>query len=349
MPAEQAGSVYATKTRGWGVRWREHGQWRYQSGFRTKTEARAYYRDEVRPRLRRSAEDPLRITFGDLADRYVEAHAADCEPITSRNLRSRLARPRRAFGDASLVDLERRVPEIAAFRSSLPEKSAYAIMQAFSQVLEGAVGWGLVATNPVRRAGKTRQPRRAEVVPFTRAEVDAIAAELGPHGPMIVFAAETGMRPSEWLALEWDDVNRDSGEARIERTYSVGRLKPYGKTTRSRRVAPLSTRALAALDQVPRRIGSRALVFASPSGGHLDLHNWRNRQWRPALFAAGVDHGTIYTLRHTFATNAPAAGLGLYELSRYMGTSLRMIDATYGHLEQGSVQAARVKLDAFVR
>ena len=65
-----------------------------------------------------------------------------------------------------------------------------------------------------------------------------------------------------------------------------------------------------------------------------------------AVVASGVNHGTIYTLRHTFATSALAAGLGLFELSRFMGTSVDMIDRTYGHLATGAEDVARAKLDA---
>jgi integrase len=39
-----------------------------------------------------------------------------------------------------------------------------------------------------------------------------------------------------------------------------------------------------------------------------------------------------YVLRHTFASNALAAGVGTFELARYMGTSVEMIERTYGHL-----------------
>jgi hypothetical protein len=51
-------------------------------------------------------------------------------------------------------------------------------------------------------------------------------------------------------------------------------------------------------------------------------------------------------VRHTFATNAIAASLGLYELARFMGTSVEMIDKTYRHLIAGAEDAARAKLDA---
>ena len=53
-------------------------------------------------------------------------------------------------------------------------------------------------------------------------------------------------------------------------------------------------------------------------------------------------------LRHapSFATWALDAGLSIFDLSRYMGTSVEMIDRTYGHLAQGAEESARAKLDA---
>jgi integrase len=87
-------------------------------------------------------------------------------------------------------------------------------------------------------------------------------------------------------------------------------------------------------------------VFAAPHGGYIDLHNFRAREWRPALDATGVAYRRPYALRHTFATNALAAGPGLYELARYMRTTVELIDQTYGHLAPGAEEAARAKLDA---
>ena len=37
-----------------------------------------------------------------------------------------------------------------------------------------------------------------------------------------------------------------------------------------------------------------------------------------------------YVLRHTFASKALAAGPGTFELARVIGTSLEMIERTYG-------------------
>jgi hypothetical protein len=49
-----------------------------------------------------------------------------------------------------------------------------------------------------------------------------------------------------------------------------------------------------------------------------------------------------------FASFAIAAGIGLFELSRLMGTSVEQIDRTYGHRLPDSLERARTTLDGFV-
>ena len=77
-------------------------------------------------------------------------------------------------------------------------------------------------------------------------------------------AAATGLRPCEWIALERRDVKRADGVVLVERSFSRGHLKAYGKTERSRRRVPLSQQALDALAAMPPRIDT-PLVFPSPS------------------------------------------------------------------------------------
>jgi integrase len=67
----------------------------------------------------------------------------------------------------------------------------------------------------------------------------------------------------------------------------------------------------------------------------------------PALRGAGIAHRRIYDLPHTYATWSLAAGVDLFTLSRRMGTSLAMIDATYGHLTPDADERERVLLDAY--
>jgi len=54
------------------------------------------------------------------------------------------------------------------------------------------------------------------------------------------------------------------------------------------------------------------------------------------------------SLRHTFAAFAIAAGIGLFELSRLMGTSVEQIDRTYGYRLPDSPERAKTALDSFL-
>ena len=54
----------------------------------------------------------------------------------------------------------------------------------------------------------------------------------------------------------------------------------------------------------------------------------------------------VYDLRHTFATFALRAGISTFDLSRYMGASLTMIDRHYGHLARDGREHAIKLLDA---
>jgi integrase len=129
----------------------------------------------------------------------------------------------------------------------------------------------------------------------------------------------------------------------VQRRYAHGVLTPYPKTARRR--VPLTGRAMDALDRLPPRLDT-PLLFPAATGGHIGLDTWRTREWYPALDAAGLRRRGPYQLRHTFATEALAAGISIFELARVMGASVKTIDKHYGHLARDSEQAIRARLDA---
>jgi hypothetical protein len=89
------------------------------------------------------------------------------------------------------------------------------------------------------------------------------------------------------------------------------------------------------------------LLFPNARGGHLDFRNFNRRHWKPVQRAVGIEPlRDLYDLRHTYATFAPRAGVPVFALSRFMGTSIAMIDLHYGHLAADSYQHAVSLLDA---
>jgi integrase len=249
-----------------------------------------------------------------LVERHLEQHQV--EPWTLEVLRWKLGKVTDAFGDVKLREL---LPEeIGAWRMRIPEGHRFETTQAFRQVLDAAVRWKLVPDNPAKLVPNP-QPKRPEIHPFDSWEdVEAVAEELGPWGPVVLVAVGTGLRPEELFALEWRDVDRRSSVVQVRRAFTRGRLKEWGKTERSR---CLRQRVLEALDAVPRRLDV-PLIFPSAGGGYVDLHNFRAQKWNPATKAAGIEPGRrIYDCRHTYAAMSLAAGVSLFSLSRRMGTA----------------------------
>jgi integrase len=345
------GSLYHT-ARGWGVRWLENDKRRYQSGFATKTEASDWFLENVKPRLVRGEsvpEKPKVATLSEFVVIYLERHAAVVRQRTVTTLRERLRHAERGFGSVPLRDLERMVDEIAAWRAKQPQGVRYGRTQALKQALTAAVTWGYMSTNPVKVIGKNPQPPARPVRVYTREELDAIADELSSeYQPLPAFVAATGLRPEEWQALRHADIDRRAGVLSVKQTVSGGEIVELGKTSRSRRQVPLSPRALAALDALPTPMQRSTLIFSSPEGCLLHLDNFRHREWSPAIKAAGIAKpARIYDTRHTFASNAIAAGIQLFELAKIMGTSVEMIERVYGSLLGGASASIASRLAAF--
>jgi integrase len=332
MPRITRGTIYRTAN-GYGIRWPEGTSRKRQTGFRTKTDARHWFDEHIAPRLRehRPSAD---ITLDQFCELYLERWGADVAPRTRASMIERLAPAKTKFGKQTLGELA--ADDIARWRANLPSEHArYRHTRALRQVLAAAVRWHYLQRNPAQEAGANAQPRADEIRPLTRTQVQQIADEIAvTERPLVIFAAETGIRTSEWVKLERRDIDRKAQELIIRREVA--------KTKKARRV-PLTPAAVDALEQLPPRLAT-PLLFVAPEGGPIDLDNWRLREWYPALESAGVAKCGPYVLRHTFAAEAIAAGVSVYRLAEVMGTSVEMIDRHYGHLVPGSLDEIRALL-----
>jgi integrase len=348
MPPANTGHFYALADGSWGVQYRlRDGRRSRRSGFKNKTAARRWHADNVLPAVNGRPVDARELTLRELTDRYVARHASIRSARTIATLRERMSRPLEEYGDVTLAEFEGMSDELADWRATLPPRYAHKVMGALRQVLAAGVRWRLLERNPAVDAGENPEPEPRPVRAYTLAELDAIAAELSaPYAPLPAFAAATGLRPEEWSALDRRHVDRHRRIVKVEQKNVDATTVPGGKTANSVREVPLTGRALAALDGLPPRLDT-PLLFPAPEGGPLHLDNFRRREWAPAVGASGVARpARVYDLRSTFASNALAARVTVFELARVMGTSVRMIEKHYGALIDGAHAAITGRLDA---
>jgi integrase len=348
MPATQRGQVDRVKPGHWRLRYYVNGKRKSKQPFASKSAAWTWYREHVEPQVNGEPAPRPELNLSEFIAVYLQRHAAAVRPRTIHTLCERLRHAERSFGTVPLRELEGMTDEIAGWIAQQPPRVAYGRTSALRQCLGAAVRWGYIDRNPAVLAGKNRQPDPRAVRVYSCAELDAIAIELPPmYAPLPMFAAATGLRPEEWSALERKDIDRTHGCVNVRRTVSSGEVVELGKTSRSRRQVPLSPRALAALDALPPRLDV-PLLFPAPGGGLINTNNFRNREWAPAIEAAGIKvPARIYDLRSTFASRALAAGISSFELAKIMGTSVQMIERHYGALLDGAGAGIASRLAAF--
>lgn len=326
---------------GWAIRYRDgRGVRRQRGGFRTQAEAKAVLDDE----LRKARLGPLyrpNATLNELVEAFLDQYQG--ASASKEWLRHYLGKATPTFGTVPIGELD--ALAISRWRAGLPETTRHGAHRALRQVLGAAVKWQWIERN-VATFVSNPEHARMEFRPFESwEEVETVAVELGPvFGALAIFSVGTGVRPEEAFGADWTDVDLKAGVFTVRHAFAKGRLKTYAKTARSRRRVPLRAKAVAALETLPHR---RGILFPASEGGRIGIDTWRSREWAPALKAAGVEHRRIYDMRHTFATWSLAAGMSIFTLARRMGTSVQMIDNTYGHLARDADDQDRGMLDAF--
>ena len=241
MTIPQQGQVFRLAGRGrdgkqWAYRYRVGGRGskRVQRGGFESEQAATEALERVLEQLRREQGLVESPTLAELVDIYLAQHEG--EPETTEKLRWLLAKAVLVFGERSLTQL--RSPAIASWRMTIPAGHRFEATQALRQVLARAVSWGLLDVNPAMLGVENPQRRYTEKRPFESWEqLYTLTGTLPPrYRPMVLFAAATGLRPGEWLALEHRDIDRQAQVVYVRRTLRNGRVKPP-KTKASVRAA----------------------------------------------------------------------------------------------------------------
>lgn len=227
--------------------------------------------------------------------------------------------------------------------------------------LKQAVKWGLLSRNPSDLAELPKVPHKERRVLSPGEAQDFLkAASVMPHGLIFEFALISGMRPEEYLALQWSDVDFERGTAQVRRAL-VWHKKSWSfeepKTARSRRTVYLPAALLQKLAAHRRKQAEERLklgtvwqaldlIFCSEIGTPLRIPNITYRYFRPLLTQARLPRIRLYDLRHSCATLLLIAEENPKVVSERLGHSTIVLTLdTYSHVLPTMQQGATARLE----
>jgi integrase len=253
---------------------------------------------------------------------------------------------RKRLGDLRPLDIQKVYGEMQA--RGLSARVVRHTHSAFHNALKQAVKWGMIARNPSDLVELPKVPHKERRVlsPDEAAAFLEVAAVM-PHGLIFEFALLTGMRPEEYLALQWSDVDFERCTVQVRRAL-VRHKKSWSfeepKTPRSRRTIYLPAPLLQKLaahkrKQAEARLKLGAewqafdLVFCSEEGTPLSIPNITYRYFRPILTEAKLPRIRLYDLRHSCATLLLIAEENPKVVSERLGHSTIVLTLdTYSHV-----------------
>jgi integrase len=138
----------------------------------------------------------------------------------------------------------------------------------------------------------------------------------------------TSFRPGELAHCRVGDVDFNTGVVNLK------------KSKTGPRTVVLSNVALAQFKEQARNKTPRAHLYTTDAGIPWTDSNVRNYPTKRAGKAAGLPpEFCLYNLRHTAISAWLEAGLDMHFVSKTAGTSLLMIDKTYGHINEAEARA----------
>ena len=230
-----------------------------------------------------------------------------------------------AFGNVSLRDLTRGAVTQWISEQKVSAKRINNVLTPLRGMFADAVSFELLQVNPIAELTVKRR-RKADAVdaidPFTPDEMRAILRlATGQFRNLVQFAAWSGLRTSELIALQWKDVDLKRGIVRVRAAFVYGERKAT-KTEAGNRVVELLKPAADALRaQQKHTLLKAGVVFENPA----TLSAWRTDKqirewnWRPLLKLAEVRYRYPYQLRHTFASTMLSAGENVFWVAKQMG------------------------------
>jgi len=344
-----------------------------KSGYAYKTFLTAKEAREFRESGETKKTGPTPVTVSDGVEKWLDVCEKEGrdgrDPVTDFTLKGYKYRARIINSYAwekSLQELT--APDIVEFRSWLlgnyPRSMAHFVLSSFHSMILEMVFRGVLPHDVAARVSIREQSRYEEpvTIPSEKEVMDLLAAAdrlansknrqtqrtWERFRPILYLAADSGMRPQEYLAIA-DAAVRDNGAYVTRAVERSGDKLSVPKTAAGRRFVDLSPDVY---DMVRHYADHHAiendhdLVFPTSTGRWLTPVNWRHRGFAAACFEAGLIvkdkvNGEVvekpkyapYHLRHFYASVLIANRKDLKTIQTLMGhEDIKTTLNVYGHL-----------------
>lgn len=171
----------------------------------------------------------------------------------------------------------------------------------------------------------------------------------------------TGLRRGEVAGLRWSDLDLDRGRlsvnvARVVVNHTVVDTSPKSKRTRELAIDPGTVKALRS-HQVAQ--GAERLAWGPGYNGSPLVFTWEDgrplhpdvitRTFKRLATAAGLPVVRVHDLRHSYASAALSAGVGLKVMQERLGhSSVAITGDVYSHVSREVDQAAADQVAAVI-
>ena len=274
-------------------------------------------------------------TVTKLAERYLIEHAELKKKARSVHEDKRMIKDfvLPALGNLKTEAVNRQ--DIAKLHHDLRDTpfQANRVMALCSKMFNLAEKWGLRpdSTNPCRHVERYKETKRErflsgnELSRLGEVMSEAELEELPSAILAIRLLLFTGCRLSEILTLRWSEVDLERGV-----------LNLTDSKTGSKLVA-LPGPALDVLLEAPRIDGNPFVCPGVKTGSHLV---GLQKIWERIRSRANLDDLRLHDLRHSFASVAAAANMGLPVIGKLLGHTQAATTARYAHLAIDPLKAA---------
>ena len=291
---------------------------------------------------RRVTKKPGDLLFGAYVQRWFEAMKPGMSRSQVRDYTSALEMHllptlgKLSFGQLNSVQLKKFVAQMKGKKNQqgkpLSAKRIQNVMIPLRVIVKDAMeeyGW-TDFPDPFTRL-KLPRPKKFRVLPFSFDEwailINAIPAWYKPY---FEFAVQTGLRPSEQVALKWDAIDDEYIHIELSRVRNFE--KDDLKTDESRRrihLRPTLKHILAMQKALSKNIES-PYVFVNSYGRPI-LQDKLRELWAKVMQKTALVYRRMYETRHTFASWALALGETQEWVAQTLGhVNTSMVYKTYG-------------------